>query len=272
VQVGSDILVVLNVVGTVASVDVTGGPGVPWVFMLDVASAAGETGVDGHSVSLPDDLTSQPSEWWMRQQILDAEPMMTPGSTYSRGDGSVWVVGTDGRVICTAAGSTFAKFHRARRGELDVLPGDLYNPPVSWPYAATLGVDADELDWIPYPAAGIGVGQYVSAFTSNGTGVVDDIVATEYATHTRYEWKTGGLTLGWRDVPTDEAVSTPGHTWTVFERSAVPAADTLWSAEDGSLWVHVGSGEYICYGPGTRYFPGSGARRGDIPGGLVGPI
>jgi hypothetical protein len=77
------------------------------------------------------------------------------------------------------------------------------------------------------------------------------------------------MDIGRQDTPTDHAVADAGHRWTVFERTAVPAVASLHVASDGSRWYHLGAGEYICWSPGTRYYPPTVTHRGDIIGGLT---
>lgn len=268
VDIGSEVFVVATITGVVTSIDVTGDPVTDWAWFMDAASAGGLT-ADGAYITLPDDATAQPAQWWARHQILNAEPMGAPGSQFTQGDGSAWITGVDGRIMCTIAGTTYTRGQRMYRGELQLLPGDLYNPPDRWAYTDTVGVEADQLDWIPYPAAGIGPGQYVSWFGLYGAGVVDEILVQDFPTHTRREWRVSGQPVGWQDFPAADTTPVPGHRFTVFERRAVPAVDSKWRAGDGSLWVHLGSGEYFCWADGSRYSATAVSARGDIVGGLT---
>lgn len=261
IGVGTSLLSLWTVQGEIVAVTASpSNPGNPdefWSFLLSISNPDGS---EAFGVALfPETPASMSDDWWGRLAIWKRAAKLAVGGTLTAPDGSKWIYpGDDGRVLCYAAGSSFAQGARLFRGQLTTDTRDLW-----------VCDDAD-FDWIPVTAGSeVAEGDTITFLTAKA-GVVASVVSERHEFYRRTEFKTDAPTsLGWFDeVRRSTPVPLLGNLWTFFDRLPKPAADTKLSAPDGSKWIYTGTSNYYCWSAGTTYPQGSIYRRGQITGGL----
>lgn len=232
-----------------------------WTFLL--TSPEGEFGLG--SVSFPADPGSMPDEWWHRTALWIRADKPADASSITVGDGSKWIYPADegGQMRCFTAGTTFVRGQQQSRGALLTDPKDLW-----------INDDPDR-DWLPVAdGSDVAEGDVVRGLTTSA-GVVAEVFTWD-ATEETYGGafffgpeEDGSPLIGYYlTPPLGTPVWEPFNFSVLFRRLAKPAADTKFSAPDGSRWIYAGS-DYYCWGRGTKYSPGAVFLRGEIAGGLT---
>ena len=256
VQVGTDLLSCWTVEGAVTSAFDEGGGG--WTFFMVNENPDGSTSVGvAFFLVAPG---SMPSDWWDRQAIWKRAAKLSDGASLTAADGSKWryPAGEDGRMVCTHAGTTFARGDRKFRGELTTNPDDYWI------------CDDPDWDWLPISdGSQVTVGDTIR-FLYAVAGAVDSVTVTENDQYKRTSFfDVSSTQLGWWDAVYQAASVVDLNLWTFFQRLSKPSTDTSFRAPDGSRWDYVGSSLYYCWGRGTTYAPGAIFNRGQIAGGLT---
>jgi hypothetical protein len=244
-KVGDDISAVFVVSGTVLETPLAPVGGL-WPLSLETTDGALE------AAFLPEDPESQPDEWWLgRMAVWEKADKLDDGEIFTAADTSRWIypAAEDGRLVCFDAGSEHEQGERLYRGEILTDPRDLYvagDNEHDW-LPVTDGFDIEEDDEI--------------VFVQQKSGVLDNqftVPTSQGGTVTFYR-NAANAVIAW--------VWSERNYWTFFRRTAKPAADAKFRAEDGSRWIYAG-GLYYCWSSGTRYVTGAVFPRGEIAGGL----
>ena len=248
IEVGMNIQSFWVVQGAIHTiVDVPDAPEEPnelWAWFLHAPNPDGTTSTG--LAMFPESSEILPDQWYDRIAIWRRAAKLADGATLTAADGSKWIydVGGDGRIVCYAAGSTYARGDLRFRGELTTNPKDLWI------------CDDAEWDWLPITdGSEVTVGDTITFLWARG-GVVDAItVIEENALYRRTSFTDeAGEPLGVWEERFAGAVLV-ANTWTWFRRIPKPVNDSMWSAADGSQWIYT-DGVYFCWKPGTTYSTG----------------
>lgn len=262
ITVGTPLWSALDMVGVIEAITPADpGDAVPfWSFDLTCTQPDGTPA--GAVAGIPDDPDWMPPYWWQRQRICLRAPKPQIGEPYSGPDGSMWIYsGGDGRGTCYLAGSTWARGARAFRGEMYLRAYDVYS-------------GADEVwDWFPvYDQSVLQVGDTIryGVFYSYD---VDEITDVDHEGWRRREFRNAGAVIGFVDDLTPSpagSLQPDSRQWAFRQRQAAPTpgSTSLWEAQDGSRWVYIDDGQYLCWYAGSRYSYSAICRRLDITGGL----